>query len=87
MSSASHNSFVSSPKQHNQQTSLRYKENVAALFQKLNALQHTAENTKHQNHGRFMADFTQKEGKLLGGQKAKVDQFSAVLRSVANIER
>lgn len=88
MSTISHNSFSSSPLAAKaSKSSLRYKENVAALFQKLNSLQQTSENQKSQMHSMLLGEFSQKEGKSLEANRGKAQQLSNILRSVANLEK
>jgi hypothetical protein len=69
-----------------QKSTLRYKENVAALFQRLNSLQQSSEATKSQAHSTLVSEFSQQESKVLGRQKGRAEQLASILRAVANIE-
>jgi cell division septum initiation protein DivIVA len=70
-----------------QKSTLRYKENVAALFQRLNSLQQSSEATKSQAHSTLVSEFSQQESKVLGRQKGRAEQLASILRAVANIEK
>ena len=88
MNIINHSSYSSSPlAAKSSKGTLRYKENVAALFQKLNSLQQTSEIQKSQMHNMLLGEFAQKETKSLGINKSKTAQLNAILKAVGNIEK
>ena len=88
MKSVSHQSYTSTPQvNHHSKTSLRYKENVAALFEKLNSLQHCSEAQKSVSNAHVVLEFNQKESRVQEQVKQKSEQFKNILRAVGNIEK
>jgi len=88
MNTLSHNCLGSSTlNAKSSKGSLRYKENVAAIFQKLNALQQTSEAQKSQMHNMLLGDFAQKENKVIDTNKTKTIQLNSILKAVAALEK
>lgn len=87
MNTINHNSLSSSPLANKSKGTIRYKENVAAIFQKLNSLQQNSEAQKSQMHSMLLNDFAQKENKVLDVNKNKALQLNAIIKVVANLEK
>lgn len=86
MNSLNKNLLCPSPTS-SQKATNKYKEAANALFQKLNSLQQASENNKSHNHSALITSLNQKENKFFDGQKNKAENYSKILRIVANIER
>lgn len=88
MKSLRHNSLNSSPlPSSGDKATLKYKENVAVLFQKLNSLQQCSENKKSSTHSQLVSEFNQKESKLLDGNRNRADQLKSILKAISSIEK